>query len=191
MMICDWKPACLMTEYMSNKMLILAAIWGCIFFHQAMSNTDYQLSDTPFANKEFYPLDNYFYSDFYEPLVRPKIWIKVTFIVAKELTWCVGFMLDFFMGVYGEIKIQVPQKQAQRPPLMSLETALDCLFIFFSQTKYKTFLMITTRKTCIYNLEALFVSSFPSSLPSLLPLPEKWWSFGTFNLIISASVSVL
>lgn len=30
---------------------------------------------------------NCFYSDFYEPLVRPKIWIRVAFLGAKGLTW--------------------------------------------------------------------------------------------------------
>lgn len=75
---------------MSNRTLIPTSIWGCISFHQPRSNTDYQLPDTPFANKELDLLGNYFSDDSCEPLVRPQIWIRVTFIRAKGLTWCVG-----------------------------------------------------------------------------------------------------
>ena len=69
---------------------------------------------------------NYFCCDFYEPPVRPKIWIRVAFIRAKGLTWYVGLMLDVFMGINSEMKIQIPQMQVENPPLMPLEVGLDC-----------------------------------------------------------------
>lgn len=79
-----------MAEYIRNRTLIPTSIWGCVSFHHPRSNTDYQLSDTPFANKELDLLGNHFSDDSCEPLVRPQIWIGVTFIRAKGLTWCVG-----------------------------------------------------------------------------------------------------
>lgn len=53
--ICGWEPVCLLAEYSSNRMLIPAALWGCLFFHQDKSNTGYQLSDHSFLSKELDP----------------------------------------------------------------------------------------------------------------------------------------
>lgn len=77
--ICGWEPVCLLAEYMSNRMLIPAAMWGCIFFHQDKSNTDYQLSDTSFTNKELDPPVITFTVTSMSPLSGPKFGLESHF----------------------------------------------------------------------------------------------------------------
>lgn len=77
--ICGSEPVCLMAEYMSNRLLIPAAMWGYIFFHQDQSNTDYQLSDTSFMNKELDPPVITFTMTSMRPFSGPKFGLELHF----------------------------------------------------------------------------------------------------------------